>query len=698
MSIDLRINCLGNLQIRLGDKNISPFETDKAKALLVYLAIESDQKLQRPQLAGFLWPDETEERALHNLRQTLSSLRKTLDKTIPNSELLVADRKTIALAPDINIQVDSLEFRKLFQAALKHYQEQSGRGLIHIRFLKRSLDLVQGEFLANFSISKSILFEEWGSFQREELNLMAVRGFNLLAVYHELRGENHHAIKYVSKIVELCPWDESAQNHLIRLLAISGQWTAAKMQFAAMQRYLKNELSVTPAQDSIQLYEQVCLAAEGNATIEAEHKPNPSQLPISHAAFIGREKEQDEIMTWLTNPQTRLVTLTGLGGIGKTHLALQITRQFAGIFQHGVYFAPLISVKDTSQLIPQIADAIGFNFTGQAPNEKQLIEHLREKNSLLMLDNFEHLLKDEKCVQFLDTLLNTSRHLKLLVTSRERLNLVQEQVYLLSGLPYPQNDDISTTQIQAYESIELFLHRTTQKLPQFTLNEHNAHSIIRICHILEGLPLGVELAAATVCEQNCNQIDETYVDNLGALATQMNNFTTRHRNLNAAFELSWELLTPQLKACLYKLSFFLDSFSAHAALQIADAATKDLTTLVSKSLLRIDENGRYSLHEAIRQFTGRKALPDIDSDLLMEKHAAYYTEFLHSLTNDLLEGGQTKALNAISLEFGNLSLCCNWVRPNTAGLTLYVKAWTAFTTITTSEVNLKKVSPGLGAQ
>lgn len=660
MGTKLTVFCLGGLRFELDGKPISGFETDKAKALLVYLLIESQRGCQRSHVAGLLWPDESEERALHNLRQTLSSLRKTLGETAGNPEFLISDRDQIQINPSADVQVDCLLFKKQFQQALAYYQSNNGNGLFHVRALQKTMSMFEGEFLARFSVSKSVLFEEWLILRREEYNLLAIRGYNLLSIYHEKRGETHLAIEYGSKIVELCPWDEAARSCLIRLLAVNQQWSAAKKHFIDLKRYLDEELGVSPQQDTLDLYQQICLASEGKASISSEFKTLTDQLPVILTTFVGRENELDRITDWIISPQNRLITLSGPGGIGKTRFALEIARMFIGLFEDGVFFVSLLTANTPDQIITLIAEAIKLPFTDQATTQKQLVDHLREKKMLLVLDNFEHLLRDEQPVLVLDQLLSATRNLKLLVTSREVLNLVQEQVYLLAGLRYPVDTNISLANMHPYDAIDLFVRRTKQKFPDFRLHEHNLESIIRICKILEGLPLGVELAAATLCEQGCDEVLETYENNLGALATRMSNFQIRHRSLNAAFEISWEMLTAGLKESLHNLAFFLDGFSAQAALTVAGTGPNDLAALISKSLIRVNQNGRYSIHEAIRQFVRTKSIPESNPDLLNEKHASFYAQFLKDQQQALLFDGQSEALDAIQLDFGNISLCWFW--------------------------------------
>jgi predicted ATPase/DNA-binding SARP family transcriptional activator/Tfp pilus assembly protein PilF len=661
LSISLSVRCFGGLTFELDGCPLTAFETDKGKALLAYLAIESHRELTRRQLASLLWSDDPEDRAFHNLRQTLSSLRKTLNRASGGVEIILADRNTICINPRVQVWVDCLAFKAQMRLALSSYQSHAQNGQFHVLILKRCMELFSGKFLSGFSLNKGYLFEEWLTFTSEEYNLLAIQGFTLLSIYHEKRAEYHQAVEYLSKVSALCPWDETARDRMIRLLGVDHQWTAAKKHYHLLRHYLENELGVAPTQDSQTLYKRICLAADGKATIEPEYERLPYHVPSQTTAFVGRAHELDEVMLRLLTPQCRLITLTGPGGIGKTRFALEIAEKSIGIFQDGVFFVSLLSAVDASQIVPRIAEAMAIKFTDQLNPQKQLLDQLREKEILIVLDNFEHMLVNGQSATMLDTLLNGTKAVRLLVTSREVLNLKQEHVYLLSGLRYPEAITLTLRDMPQYDAVDLFVRCAAQKMPQFALNEQNYQSIMHICHVLEGLPLGVELAAATLCEQGCTEVAKVYEQNLGALTTHMSNFHPRHRSLYAAFEISWNLLPTPLKQVMAGLSFFLEGFTVSAASQVAGALPQDLAGLTSKSLLRLNDAGRYSMHEVIRQLVRAESVANDVRQPVEGRHAAYYADFLAALQGRLWANGQSEALQTIQVEHGNLSLAWQWM-------------------------------------
>ncbi len=660
MSI-LRIKCFGDLQVELNGETVSNFETDKARALLVYLAIESARPLQRSHIAGMLWSEEAEERALHNLRQTLSSLRKTLGDSANTPRFILADRDSIRINPSADVWIDTIAFIQYLSCAYRHYQRRIGRGSFNVRYLQKALKVYRGQFLHSFQLSKCALFEEWVLLQREDYNLQAIRALTLLAEYHERRDEYHLAIQSAIRVVEISPWDETARAQVIRLLGINQQWSAAKSQFFALKKYLSEQLSVSPAAEVITLYEQICKGAAGKAAVLPGFPPEKYNLPDTASSFIGREAELDEVMEKIISPDNRLITLIGPGGIGKTRFAIEIAYQLVGILADGVFFVSLVTAQNPEQIVQLIAESIGFIFSDQFNPQKQLMDHLRDKQLLLVLDNFEHLLANSRNTLLLDKIINQVPQTTFLVTSREQLNLHQERIFALPGLSYPQEIKVPLEEITSYDALNLFVRQALRKQQNFLLDETNLHTVIRICRTLEGLPLGVELAAAAICEQGYEAVARKIENDLDALATSTANIQPRHRSLHAAFEVSWELLPQRQQIILSRLSVFPDGFDHIAAKAISGASAAELSSLAAKSLLRVDKFNRFSFHEAIRHFVSKKPISTENFVEVRERHALFYVSFLAGKNNLLQSDGQTAALADIQSEYGNVHLAWNWL-------------------------------------
>ncbi|NIN64081.1 MAG: SARP family transcriptional regulator, partial [Anaerolineae bacterium] len=342
--------------------------------------------------------------------------------------------------------------------------------------------------------------------------------------------------------------------------ALDGQRSTALAQYETCRRALTEELGVGPTAETVTLYERI-------QTEEDFTPPAPlDNLPPAPTPFVGREEELAELAELLANPDCRLVTLFGPGGIGKTRLALQVAADQVGAFAHGVYFVPLASVSTPEFILPTMANVLNLYFDGKPDPEEQLLNYLRQKEMLLVLDNLEHILEGSA---LLAKVLWHAPGVVLLATSRERVNLQEEWVYEIEGLTYPK--DQASEEIESYSAVELFVQAARRIQRKFTLVEQVHPSVIRICQMVEGMPLGVELAAAWVPVRSCEEIAGEIERNLDILSTSLRNVPKRHRSLRAAFDHSWNLLSEQEREVFRQLSVFRGGFQAAAAEKVAGA-------------------------------------------------------------------------------------------------------------------------------
>ena len=660
----MRIFCFGDFRVELDGKTVSGFDTEKTRALLAYLAVEVGKPIRRSYLAGLLWSDDPEERALHNLRQTLSYLRKIIGDGQAICPYVISDRDTIQLNPSAELWVDTIAFRQCLDQAYQYFQKRNGSGLLNFRWLQRAANLYQGQFLEHFYLSKSTLFDEWVSITRENLNLLAIRAFSQLADYHERRGEYQSALQNNLRITEISPWDENARIKTIHLLGLENQWSAAQGQFVALKNFLIDQMETSPSNEVIELMEQINLAASGKTQFKQRIPSSKYHLPDPGTTFVGRIDEIDAIINLINVPDCRLTTIIGPGGVGKTRLAIEIADYFIGIVKDGVYFASMLNAENLIQVIQLLSDAIGLVNSGQIDPKQQLMDHLSSREILLVLDNFEHLNSDKECILFLDEILCQAHRISILVTSRERLSLQNECIYQLQGLNYPVDGKYSLDLAHSYDAINLFVKRVNQIQRNYGLDEKNLPDIICICQAVEGIPLGIELAAPAVLEYGHENIASRILQDFGSFSSTAVNIHPRHRSLRAAFEVSWNLLSEEEKELLSFLSVFKGGFDRKAAIAICNATSKLLSSLISKSLIRVEDDGRFTLHEAIRQFSDEKIDDDSKRSWVRSKHAKYYAGFLANLSSSLSGADQSKALSEISKEFGNVNLAWDWLIEN----------------------------------
>jgi serine/threonine protein kinase/tetratricopeptide (TPR) repeat protein len=394
----------------------------------------------------------------------------------------------------------------------------------------------------------------------------------------------------------------------------------------------------------------------------------PNNLTPQPTPFVGREAELTELGKMVGEPATRLVTILGPGGIGKTRLALELAERQLATSSDGVYFVALAPLTEPDRIVSAIADAIGFSFYEASAPENQLLNYLREKRMLLLLDNFEHLMAG---AQLLTRILRDAPHVRLLVTSRERLNLQGESAFVIDGMLYPIQlesvealvtpDEAPTdAAIQNFPAIKLFIQAAKRQKPDLTLDGGDLRSAARICQLVQGFPLGIELAAAWVESLPLADIVEEIKGNLDFLETEMRDIPERQRSIRAVFNYTWQLLTEPEQDAFKRLSVFRGGFTRDAAQHIAGANLRTLTHLISKSLLRRVPDGRYSVHELLRQYAEGKLIEDAPAETAIRgAHSAYYLEFVATRSGRLKNRDQTSALNEIETELDNIRVAWN---------------------------------------
>ena len=386
-------------------------------------------------------------------------------------------------------------------------------------------------------------------------------------------------------------------------------------------------------------------------------------LPSPPTPLIGRESELAALSRLLGDAECRLVTLSGPGGIGKTHLAIQAASNQQGNFLDGIFFVPLAPLSSAEYVLPAIANGLSFSFSGTKEPKTQLLDFLREKEMLVVLDNLEHLVSE---AGFLAEILQHAPRIKLLVTTRERLNLQGEWVVELRGLPVPPQEqpgevtDVRSRLIlEEYGAVALFANHARRVRPNFQIDAHNQPAIIRICQLMEGNPLGIEMAAAWVRLLSCEEIAAEIEHSLDFLEKPFKDVPERHRSLRAAFDHSWKLLTPEERIALQRISVFRYGFQRAAAIQATGVTLATLTALIDKSLLRVTPTRRYEQHELVRLYASEKLQADPeDFTKTHARHSEYYLQFLQERETRIIR--DRSAVEEIRNELENVRSAWLW--------------------------------------
>jgi predicted ATPase/DNA-binding XRE family transcriptional regulator len=384
-----------------------------------------------------------------------------------------------------------------------------------------------------------------------------------------------------------------------------------------------------------------------------------NRLPVYSTPFFGRQAEIEQITELLSGPDCRLLSLTGPGGMGKTRLAVEAARRCQLSFPDGIYFVDLAPLYLPEQMLPAVASATGFSFAESASPELQFANYLRPRQILLILDNFEHLLEAAGLVS---RLLNAAPGLRVLATSRERLALSSEWVVEISGLTFPSKLAEPSAQPEAYSALGLFLNSARRVDQTLVYTPQNHPSLQQICQLVEGMPLGLELSAAWVRTLTLEEIASEIRNSLDFLATGIRDLPERHRSLRAVFSHSWELLNEAEQEAFARLSVFRGPFTREAAQVVAGASLPMLASLYDKSLMVHQPDGRYSLHELLRQFAAeRLAAVQENESSARATYAAYYAAKLASWEQEIKSEHQVVVLLVIDGEVDNLRAAWDWM-------------------------------------
>lgn len=661
----LSLGLLGAFEATLDGKPIAGFATNKVRALLIYLAVESERPHPRESLIGLLWGELPNQAAFGNLRYALSNLRRAIGDRLADPPFLLIARHTIQFNPISDYELDV----NAWLSAYSRWQMAKGQPLPTSHMLS-AVRNYRGRFLEGFTCD-SAQFEEWVLLKREQIGLKVLDTLHSLTAHYVERGEYVQVQTHARKVIELEPWDEEAHRHLMRALACVGQRSAALAQYEACCHVLKQELGIEPSRETTVLYERI---RDGEFDrVAQEHqdatKTLPPNVPIPLTSFIGRQNELSAIKRLLKT--TRLLTLAGAGGCGKTRLAIQLATDVAQAndFEYGVWWVALAALSEPTLVTQTVASVLGLRESPDMPIVKRLVDFVRSRELLLVLDNCEHL--RDACAKLTETLLSACPHLQIMVTSREPLGINGEMTWRVPSLALPDAAQMPPDEeLGQYDALRLFAARAAMIEPEWDFAT-NAQVVAEICARLDGIPLAIELAAARLKLLSAAQIAARLDDRFNLLTGGSPTALPRHQTLRATMDWSYELLPDAERVLLRQLSVFAGGLTLEAAEAVATQpevlpyrVLDLLTSLTDKSLVVMERKNkatRYRLLETVRQYAFEKSTAE-EAQGARNRHLEFFVQMAEEAQPQLRRPEQTIWLGRLELEHGNLRAALEWAR------------------------------------
>ena len=626
----LEIHALGQVVInwRLTPQRLclAPHE----EALLIYLVYHRIP-ITRAHLCNLFWPEEMPHRAHGNLRKLLLDARKRL------GEIMVVNRERVGLHKNLDYWLDVHEFQWQMQPLAQLHKAPGGLKEIELPRLRQGVQLYRGEFLADFKPPKSRLYGQWIEQEQQSLLQQVTTALKLLMEGSTKKQQYTEAIDYATRQLQLDPLDEETHEQIMRLWAHTGQIEQALQHYHAYRQFLKKAMDSEPEPPLALLYQQIRTGTVPHLTQEERYplvqmlengSLSPKPIPKPLTPLLGRATVLNQLQSYLTDPKIRLVTLVGMGGAGKTHTVLALMEQHPNSFADRIVFVSLGDglgekrwheendpKKVLHGLVLATTKALNIASDATVSSMEQLVAYVQPKQLLLIFDGYEPVAVG---AQFLAQLLQEAPLLKLLITTRECLQLPGEAIIHLEGLLLPPLEDsraLTNTPTATLDavyleeqapSLQLLLTCIQRQTTGLVWQRGSLRPLRQICHLVEGIPLAIELAATLFVHYSGQEIVEHLQEDLTLLSTTSHARAQRHQSMNRVLEDCWDRLSTQEQALLVRLTIFVDRFSRHAALAVTGSVPETLVALVNKSLVRSKGAGFYEIPRLVRLFANHK--------------------------------------------------------------------------------------------
>jgi predicted ATPase/DNA-binding SARP family transcriptional activator len=656
-----QIQLFGGLKATYNDQEVARFRTQKTALLLSYLALHSHQIHPREVLVDLLWPEDDPEAARLSLRVALSSLRNQFLAVAGAPEIFTATRTEVRVHKEA-FTTDVAEFQRLLTRA-DEVKDDAQR----LELLLQAQALYQGDLVPG-------AYDDWIGEWRNSLSEAHLSALRAIVRLYASTKRYQPAVKYAQLCVNLDPLREESHRDLMRIYAAMGEPSAALKHFEDLVKILRAELKEAPSMATKELAEKLRHRAKPGSELKStqvHHLAPPSasaedvssEFPITQ--FFGREQELEELEDLLETKGSRLITILGLGGTGKTRIAGELFRKLEPQFHDSIWFVSLAQCFDVESLFAALTDALQLNNIAAGHAKDAVIDCLRSlsRPTLLVLDNFEQIAAAGALV--VSELLRKARELQVVVTSRTALGISGERIFPLQPLPLPV-DIFTSESVRDAPAVELFADRAEAAYSEFELNDANAATVAAICERLDGIPLAIEIAASWAALLTPNQILSRIEHRFVFLVNAHVDTTTRHRSLHAVLESTYGLLSPEIQSSFQKLTVFRSGWSLEGAEAVCGPEVlPHMQALRNSAFIRSYESAtdggmRYTMLETVREF-GADKLTSAEFTQARHQQLVFLASFAERLDATSRTPEYRFSVRQFDVELPNIRTVLDWI-------------------------------------